>query len=93
MKQLSSLIYIDIYILEQPDSPSNILAAEIGSRTISLRWTQPYDGNSPIVSYKIQYKLSSGMSLTFTGKIPFAFTNWLHKNVLRYFFSRELERR
>lgn len=52
--------FILFYFSEQPDSPSNILATEIGSRTISLRWTQPYDGNSPIVSFKIQHKLSSG---------------------------------
>ncbi|PRD27647.1 UNVERIFIED_CONTAM: Dscam [Trichonephila clavipes] len=42
-----------------PDSPGNILATEIGSRSITIRWTAPYTGNSPIVSYKIQHKLSS----------------------------------
>ncbi|CAL1268402.1 unnamed protein product [Larinioides sclopetarius] len=50
---------IQLIVQEPPDSPGNILATEIGSRSITVRWTQPYTGNSPIVSYKIQHKLSS----------------------------------
>ncbi|GFY40217.1 down syndrome cell adhesion molecule homolog [Trichonephila inaurata madagascariensis] len=50
---------IQLIVQEPPDSPGNILATEIGSRSITIRWTAPYTGNSPIVSYKIQHKLSS----------------------------------
>ncbi|KAG8201074.1 hypothetical protein JTE90_002747 [Oedothorax gibbosus] len=50
---------IQLIVQEPPDSPGNILATEINSRTLTIRWTQPYTGNSPIISYKIQHKLSS----------------------------------
>ncbi|GIY62652.1 down syndrome cell adhesion molecule [Caerostris extrusa] len=56
----SKFIKLDECIsIKPPDSPGNILATEIGSRAITIRWTPPYTGNSPIVSYKIQHKLSS----------------------------------
>ncbi|XP_071040725.1 cell adhesion molecule Dscam1 isoform X2 [Parasteatoda tepidariorum] len=50
---------LQLIVQEAPDSPGNILATEIGSRTITIRWAAPYSGNSPIVSYKVQHKLSS----------------------------------
>ncbi|KAF8796637.1 Down syndrome cell adhesion molecule-like [Argiope bruennichi] len=44
-----------------PDAPYHKLTAhESTSRTISLTWSPPYSGNSPISQYTIQYKPSSG---------------------------------
>lgn len=50
---------IQLIIQEPPDSPTDILASEISSRSITVRWTQPYNGNSPITAFKIQYKEAS----------------------------------
>lgn len=51
---------IQLTIQENPESPKNIRITEQLSRTISLSWNQPYNGNSPITSYIVQYKLGLG---------------------------------
>ncbi|RWS15521.1 Down syndrome cell adhesion molecule-like protein, partial [Dinothrombium tinctorium] len=41
---------------EPPDCPSDLKASELGSRLITLIWSHPYSGNSPITNYIIEYK-------------------------------------
>lgn len=41
---------------ESPDAPSNLEVLEVKSRTVKLSWKRPYDGNSPVLSYLVQYK-------------------------------------
>uniref|UniRef100_T1J836 Down syndrome cell adhesion molecule-like protein Dscam2 n=1 Tax=Strigamia maritima TaxID=126957 RepID=T1J836_STRMM len=48
---------IQLLILENPDMPKMVKLMEHKSRSIKLSWTQPYDGNSPIINYLVQYKL------------------------------------
>lgn len=31
-------------------------AIEVGSRTVKIAWKRPFDGNSPVLSYVVQYQ-------------------------------------
>lgn len=42
--------------LEPPDTPSNLEIIEISSRSVKLSWKRPFDGNSPVLSYVVQYQ-------------------------------------
>ncbi|XP_065214717.1 cell adhesion molecule Dscam1 isoform X2 [Planococcus citri] len=50
---------IQLIVQEIPETPKNIRIAEQGSKSITLSWTQPYAGNSPIINYVVQNKLAS----------------------------------
>lgn len=41
---------------ESPDAPTNLEVLEVKSKTVKLSWKRPYDGNSPVLSYLVQYK-------------------------------------
>ncbi|KAK3107290.1 hypothetical protein FSP39_011199 [Pinctada imbricata] len=43
--------------LEPPEAPSNITLLHSSSRTVSVQWQHPYDGNSPILYYIVEYKV------------------------------------
>lgn len=43
-------------VQERPDTPSYLEVFEVGSRTIKLSWRRPFDGNSPVLSYLVQYQ-------------------------------------
>uniref|UniRef100_A0A6P4DVD5 Down syndrome cell adhesion molecule-like protein Dscam2 n=1 Tax=Drosophila rhopaloa TaxID=1041015 RepID=A0A6P4DVD5_DRORH len=43
-------------VQERPDTPSNLDLFEVGSRTVKLSWRRPFDGNSPVLSYLVQYQ-------------------------------------
>ncbi|KAL5020556.1 hypothetical protein ScPMuIL_003448 [Solemya velum] len=43
-------------VFEPPEPPSNLKVGHVDSRWISLSWEKPYDGNSQIEVYTIQYK-------------------------------------
>lgn len=45
-----------LIVQEQPEPPGMVDVAHISSRTIALRWLAPFDGNSPILKYVIEYK-------------------------------------
>lgn len=47
-------------MLEQPESPQNLTLVKKTSRTIKVKWQPPYDGNSPIQFYSVQYKEQKG---------------------------------
>lgn len=51
---------IRLLVQEPPESPSGFNVTNVNSRSVSLSWTEPYSGNSPLLSYLIQYKTSSG---------------------------------
>lgn len=42
---------------ERPEEPSNLEAVEVGSRTVKIAWKRPFDGNSPVLSYVVQYQV------------------------------------
>ncbi len=46
---------------DRPDPPE-VEIREVKDRTIALRWTMGFDGNSPITGYDINYKNKSCMS-------------------------------
>ncbi|KPU80416.1 uncharacterized protein Dana_GF18608, isoform B [Drosophila ananassae] len=47
---------IFLAVQERPDTPSNLDIFEVGSRTVKLSWRRPFDGNSPVLSYLVQYQ-------------------------------------
>lgn len=61
---------IFLAVQERPDSPSNMEIIEIGSRSIKLSWRRPFDGNSPVLSYLVQYQpLKSAKQTTVTDPV------------------------
>ncbi|KAK4310368.1 hypothetical protein Pmani_018061, partial [Petrolisthes manimaculis] len=42
-------------VVERPDSPGHVHVREVTSRTVSLAWAPPYDGNSPLTHYLLQH--------------------------------------
>ncbi|XP_075543789.1 cell adhesion molecule Dscam1-like [Dermacentor variabilis] len=51
---------IKLLVQETPDPPDDIRVAEATSRRISLRWNTPFNGNSDILGYFVQWKEVSG---------------------------------
>ncbi|KAM8702920.1 hypothetical protein ACLKA7_005290 [Drosophila subpalustris] len=47
---------IFLAVQERPDTPANLEVIEVGSRTVKLSWRRPFDGNSPVLSYLVQYQ-------------------------------------
>lgn len=41
---------------ERPDTPSHLEIVEVSSRSVTLSWRRPFDGNSPVLSYIVQYQ-------------------------------------
>lgn len=41
---------------EPPEIPSNLEVVEVSSRSVKLSWRRPFDGNSPVLSYVVQYQ-------------------------------------
>lgn len=41
---------------ERPDTPSHLEVVEVSSRSVLLSWRRPFDGNSPVLSYIVQYR-------------------------------------
>ncbi|KAL1110142.1 hypothetical protein AAG570_008219 [Ranatra chinensis] len=50
---------INLVVQETPELPKNIRVNDQQSRSLQLSWTQPFNGNSPITNFIIQYKLIS----------------------------------
>lgn len=46
---------------ESPDTPSNLEIVEVSSRSVKLSWRRPFDGNSPVLSYVVQYQPLSSL--------------------------------
>ena len=41
--------------LENPDPPAHVHVVEVLSRSVTLAWAPPFDGNSPLVHYIVRY--------------------------------------
>ncbi|XP_076318853.1 cell adhesion molecule Dscam1-like isoform X4 [Tachypleus tridentatus] len=51
---------IKLIVLEPPSAPSDVRVDQAWSRSISVTWTVPYSGNSPVNKYLIQYWRNQG---------------------------------
>ncbi|XP_042867937.1 Down syndrome cell adhesion molecule-like protein Dscam2 isoform X1 [Penaeus japonicus] len=49
---------INLIIQERPEQPSSLKVLDKSGRSVELSWTSPYDGNSRITRYIVEYKLS-----------------------------------
>ncbi|KAK2099530.1 hypothetical protein P7K49_020878 [Saguinus oedipus] len=46
----------------EPPDPPELEIREVKARSMNLRWTQRFDGNSIITGFDIEYKNKSGMA-------------------------------
>lgn len=68
----STIRTVNLRVLEPPDSPEQLKAIEVGSRTVTLTWSVPYTGNLPLLSQNIEYKKESGRKYgTFMSQFDF----------------------
>lgn len=77
---MSGLTWYRVDCTEPPDPPE-IEIKDVKARTITLRWTMGFDGNSPITGYDIECKNKSGNSFISssyisTSKSPFVFLHF-----------------
>lgn len=49
-----------ILFTEVPEAPYGLKVLDKSGRTVQLSWAAPYDGNSPIKKFLIEYKHSKG---------------------------------
>jgi hypothetical protein len=47
---------------EVPEVPYGLRVLDKSGRSVQLSWAAPYDGNSPIKRYLVEYKISRGES-------------------------------
>ncbi|KAG1682152.1 Down syndrome cell adhesion molecule [Nymphon striatum] len=52
----SDFMTIHLIVLEPPEPPISLRAKVFDSRGVEISWKHPFDGNSPISKYIIQYK-------------------------------------
>ena len=45
---------------EVPEVPFGVKVLDKSGRSVQLSWSAPYDGNSPLTRYLIEYKISKG---------------------------------
>ncbi|XP_044257604.1 Down syndrome cell adhesion molecule-like protein Dscam2 isoform X1 [Tribolium madens] len=48
---------INLAVQERPDPPSMLEVIEVASRSVRLSWRRPFDGNSPVIGYLVQYQI------------------------------------
>ncbi|XP_025414624.1 Down syndrome cell adhesion molecule-like protein Dscam2 isoform X37 [Sipha flava] len=51
---------IQLIVQEVPEIPFGLKVLDKSGRTVQLSWLAPYDGNSPITRYIVEYKLLKG---------------------------------
>lgn len=51
---------INMIVQEVPEVPYGLKVLDKSGKTVQLSWVSPYDGNSPIKKYIIEYKPSKG---------------------------------
>lgn len=49
-----------VFDSEVPEAPNGLKVLDKSGRTVQLSWSAPYNGNSPIKRYLIEYKVSKG---------------------------------
>lgn len=60
---ITTVLIVCVCITEEPDCPSDLKTAEVDSRSVTITWSHPFAGNSPLTNYVIEYKQSSTVSL------------------------------
>ncbi|RWS31327.1 cell adhesion molecule-like protein [Leptotrombidium deliense] len=55
-----------IIVQETPEAPFNVNLQGANSNSVTISWSQPYNGNSPLLEYIIEYKLSDEIAWTHT---------------------------
>lgn len=53
-------INTSVLLLEVPEAPYGLKVLDKSGRTVQLSWAAPYDGNSPIKKFLIEYKRAKG---------------------------------
>ncbi|XP_068619323.1 cell adhesion molecule Dscam2-like [Battus philenor] len=48
--------FVHLGVQEPPEPPANFRVLETTSRSVRLQWRRPYDGNSPVLGYVVQYR-------------------------------------
>ncbi|KAG6449961.1 hypothetical protein O3G_MSEX006309 [Manduca sexta] len=48
--------FVHLAVQEPPEPPANFRVLETTSRSVKLQWRRPYDGNSPVLGYVVQYR-------------------------------------
>ncbi|XP_046991962.1 Down syndrome cell adhesion molecule-like protein Dscam2 [Schistocerca americana] len=56
-----SALLVHLAVQEPPDPPFDVEVTEINSRSVRLSWHPPFDGNSPLTGYLIQYKRGTSL--------------------------------
>uniref|UniRef100_A0A146KTM2 Down syndrome cell adhesion molecule-like protein Dscam2 n=1 Tax=Lygus hesperus TaxID=30085 RepID=A0A146KTM2_LYGHE len=51
---------INLIVQEVPEAPQALKVLDKSGRSVQLSWVAPYDGNSPILRYLIEYKVGKG---------------------------------
>ncbi|XP_074599445.1 cell adhesion molecule Dscam1-like isoform X2 [Brevipalpus obovatus] len=52
-------LHIKLIVQEQSDPPSKLQVIQIRSRSVTISWPTPFNGNSPILGFHIEYRLGS----------------------------------
>lgn len=78
---------INLIVQERPDAPIMLQVVEVASRSVRLSWKRPFDGNSPIIGYLIQYQniasnqeweKSSALNLTLPANLQSEYVNFVN---------------
>ncbi|CAB3249112.1 unnamed protein product [Arctia plantaginis] len=48
--------FVHLAVQEPPEPPANFRVLDTSSRSVRLQWRRPYDGNSPVLGYVVQYR-------------------------------------
>ncbi|XP_062570430.1 cell adhesion molecule DSCAM-like isoform X2 [Saccostrea cucullata] len=57
----NAVLAMRLVVLEPPEPPKNLTLINKTSRSIKVKWQAPYDGNSPILYYAVQYKVQKAV--------------------------------
>lgn len=60
----TSGIHLLLLSPQEPPDPPELEIREVKARSMNLRWTQRFDGNSIITGFDIEYKNKSGRCLS-----------------------------
>ena len=60
---IAIVLIVVVCITEEPDCPSDLKTVEVDSRSVTITWSHPFAGNSPLTNYVIEYKQSSTVSV------------------------------
>lgn len=80
--------YLNIFFilyLESPEAPRNLTVQSIASREVKVEWKKPYDGNSDILFYIVEYIKQSGKHENIKKTLKNNYANFM--NV--YFFLKQ----